>query len=92
MCCLVYIKMAGACSLEKSRTTLHGNKTPSQAIFTSGSNPELVVLVKGEWEYKDSLLLGDLTLLLLLVYFLCVVGFLFFSQLMGKAGLHFLAN
>lgn len=69
--------MAEVCGLEKSRTTLNGNRTPLQVIFTSGSNPELVVVVKGEWEYKDSLLLEHVTLLLLFVYFFVWLVFFF---------------
>lgn len=74
-----FTKLARVCGLEKSRTTLNGSKTPLQVILTSGSNPELVVAVKGEWEYKESLLLEDVTLLLLFVYFLCVWLVFFFS-------------
>lgn len=67
---------------------LSGNKTPFTGYFGSSGNPELAVVVKGEWEYKDSSLLEDMILHLLFVWFL----FYFFFQLVGKAGLHSQAN
>lgn len=49
---------------------LSGNKTPFTGYFGSSGNPELAVVVKGEWEYKDSSLLEDMILHLLFVWFL----------------------
>lgn len=50
-----------------------GTKPLLKVIFSSGSHPGLAVVVEGEWEYKDSLLLEDVILLLLC--FLCVFMF-----------------
>lgn len=60
----------------------NGNKTLFTDCFSGGENAVLAVVVKGEWECKDSLLPGDVILPLLF----CVLLF----QLEAKAGLPFL--